>query len=88
MSYFHAGFRRKEPPPIRVNVRRIFLTKSSDKEHQVSELIPIANAKAATQADGRTMLVDATNCLGSGAYPCPGCSNCDRFVPWVDESGA
>jgi hypothetical protein len=51
----------------------------------MSELIPLATAKAATQADGRTILVDATKCLGGGEYPCPGCSNCDRFVPWPEE---
>ena len=52
----------------------------------MSELVPVASAKAAPQADGRTIIVDATKCLGGGAYPCPGCSNCDRFVPWADES--
>ena len=55
------------------------------EEDAMREPIPLQTAKPVTQADGRTILVDAAKCLGAGQYPCPGCSNCDRFVPWVDE---
>ncbi len=51
----------------------------------MSEPIPVASAKVAIQADGRAILVDSTKCLGGGDYPCPGCGNCDRFVPFIDE---
>jgi hypothetical protein len=51
----------------------------------VKEQIPVASAKLARQANGKTILVDATKCFGGGVYPCPGCSNCDRLVEWTDD---
>ena len=39
----------------------------------------VANTKSVKQADGSKLTVDSSKCF----FPegCPGCSNCDRFVP-------
>jgi hypothetical protein len=47
--------------------------------------IPVATAALAEQADGSAVLIDRSKCFFPAG--CPGCSNCDRFVP-VPEGAA
>jgi hypothetical protein len=53
-----------------------------DKSREAA--VPVATARLAKQADGKVLLIDRSKCFFPEA--CPGCPNCDRFVP-LPESG-
>jgi|GEM_PF-6546670 len=45
--------------------------------------IPLATANLSERADGKTILIDRSKCFFPPA--CPGCGNCDPFVPMEAE---